>query len=378
MSLFSRFFRKAPPAAAPETSVAATPQPPPPAVPDRSLALAEEEVLNAAVAGRDAEAIGKLVIGGSSTKVRQMAAHAIEDPAQLRQLIKSVRGGNDKSVYKILTSKRDALLAQERKAAQLHAEIDAASMAIERHSQRTYDALFTPTLEQMEIRWRAVSTEAAPELVQRVQQAIDRAREVIASHLREIAAVASRELAAANAAAEAQRIRDLETKAAAAVAAERAALAESEQRALAEQREAQALAFRQIGGLIRKALSALREGSTGRAAGLRRAIEEKLPTAPALPSYLTSQLQDLDARLADLKDWKSFSVVPKRMELIEEMESLIGATLEPVALADRIKTLQEDWKTLSKGAGDNPQVEWQRFHEAAQQAYQPCREYFEA
>ena len=71
-------------------------------------------------------------------------------------------------------------------------------------------------------------------------------------------------------------------------------------------------------------------------------------------------------------------MAPKRVELMEEMESLVGATLEPVALADRIKSLQEEWRTLSKGAGENVEADWQRFQEAAQKAYQPCREYFEA
>jgi Domain of Unknown Function (DUF349) len=86
----------------------------------------------------------------------------------------------------------------------------------------------------------------------------------------------------------------------------------------------------------------------------------------------------LDEKLAELRDWKSFTVAPKRTELIEEMESLVGATIEPAALAERIKTLQEDWRTLSKGAGENAEADWQRFHEAAQKAYEPCREYFAA
>jgi hypothetical protein len=33
---------------------------------------------------------------------------------------------------------------------------------------------------------------------------------------------------------------------------------------------------------------------------------------------------------------------------------------------------------LSKGAGEEVEADWQRFHEAAQKAYQPCREYFAA
>jgi hypothetical protein len=348
-------------------------------VPDRSrVAASEEETLKAAIDGHDGATIARLVIEGASTKVRQMAARAIEDPVMLRQLIRDARGGNDKSVYKILTSKRDVLLEQERKLEQLQAEISAVSAALERHSQRTFDPLFTPTLEQLENRWKVVAADADPGVGQKVQQAIDRAREVIAQHLRQIAAEASRELAAANAAAEAQRLRELEQKAAAAAAAEQARILEAQQREQAEKQEAEELALRQIGGLLRKALGALNEGGTGRAAGLRRTIEEKLPSAPPLPAYLASQLQRLDTKLNELKDWKSFSVTPKRLELMEEMEALVGSTLDPPLLADRIKGLQEEWRTLSKGAGESLEADWQRFHEAAQKAYQPCREYFEA
>ena len=381
MSLFSRLFRKAPlPALPPEKSPENLEPPrPAPNIPDRALVASKEAAeLEAALEADDAQTIGRLVLEGTSTKVRQQAAQAVRDLPQLRQLIKDVRGGNDKSVYKILTGKRDALLAQARQREQLDAEIVAASTALERHSHRPYDPLFTPTLEQLQGRWSAVAADAEPDLRQKVQDAIDCSREVIAQHLRQIAIEASRELAAANAAAESQRQRELAEKAAAADAAERAQVAEAERKALAEKHEAESVAFRQIGGLIRKAHGALNEGSTGRAAGLRRAIEEKLSSAPPLPPHLTTSIQILDKKLEELKDWKSFSVAPKRVELMEEMESLVGATLEPVALAERIKSLQEEWRTLSKGAGENVEADWQRFQEAAQKAYQPCREYFEA
>jgi hypothetical protein len=382
MSLFSRFFRKAPPPVVPEAPdkpIANTEVVRATAAAERALAAArEEETLQAAIDRNDAATISHLVVSGTSTKIRQLAAQAVTDPVQLRELIRDVRGGNDKTVYKILTAKRDALLVEARKQEQLQEEINAASGAIERHSHRPYDPLFSPTLDQLEIRWRTVASAAQPELVEKVREAIDRSREVIASHLRQIAVEASRQLAAENAAAEAQRLAELEEKAAAAAAAERARIREEQRKVQAEKQEAEAQAFRQLGGLIRKALRALDEGSTGRAAGLRRAIDEKLVNAPPLSPYLTNQLQQLDTRLAELKDWKSFTVAPKRAELMEEMESLVDSTLDPPVLADRIKSLQEEWRTLSKGAGENLEADWQRFHEASQKAYQPCREYFEA
>ncbi|MDB6090712.1 MAG: hypothetical protein JWN85_3496 [Gammaproteobacteria bacterium] len=379
MSLFSRFFRKAPlPSAAPE-------KPPEnadagPSVPDRArVAEQEEEALKAAIDGRDAATIARLVVEGTSTKVRQLAAQAIEDPARLRQLIREVRGGNDKGVYKILTSKRDALLVQARRLEQLNAEISAVSAAIERHSHRPHDPVFSATLEQLENRWKAVAADADPQVLQKVQQAIERSREVIAQHLSRIAAEASRELAAANAAAEARRQRDLEEEAAAFAAAERARLVAAQRQAQAEMQEAEMLALRQIGGLVRKAHGALQAGSTARAAGLRRMLAERLSDSPPLPAHLASQLQQLDMKLNELADWKSFSVTPKRVELMEEMESLVGSTLDPVTLAERIKSLQRQWRTLDKGAGGKGlEAEWQRFEEAGHQAYQPCREHFEA
>jgi hypothetical protein len=347
--------------------------------PDRASETAQEEAaLQAALDRNDTQALARFVVAGKSTKTRQQAAAAIEDPAQLRDLIREVRGGNDKSVYKILTSKRDVQLADARKHEQVQEEINAASSAIERHSHRPYDALFAPTLDQLEIRWKAAAAQASPAVIEKVREATDRSREVIASHLRQIAAKASRQLAAENAAVEALRVREVEHKAAAAAAAERAQANEAARKERAEKLAAEALAFRQIGGLIRKAQGALDEGTTGRAAGLRRAIEEKMATAPPLSPHLSNQLQSLDARLNELKDWKSFSVGPKRVELLEEIESLVDSTLEPPVLAERIKGLQEEWRTLSRGAGENLEADWQRFQEAARKAYQPCKEYFEA
>ncbi len=178
------------------------------------------------------------------------------------------------------------------------------------------------------------------------------------------------ELAAAQARAEAQQRE------------ENAAVHAAEAAARAEQLAAQELRYRQIGGLIRKANGALSDGNTKVAAGLRRAIDEKLPlateSAVALPSHLLRGLQQLDDKLHALKEWKDYAVAPKRIELIEEMESLIGSADEPAALAERIKSLQQGWRTISKGIASEASDEWERFHKAAEAAYQPCREYFAA
>jgi Domain of Unknown Function (DUF349) len=331
----------------------------------------------------DPQRVARLVIDGSSVRIRQLAAQSLEDPAELRLLLKQVRG-SDKSIYKIVKQKCDVLRAEERRIAQIESDVNALCATLERHSHRIYDPLYPPSLEQFEARWRALEAQAAPELRERAQRAIEGCREVIARHhhqlaeqaqavLQKAALRAARDEATVQAAEQAQRHSDE----LAAAAAEAAQAREAEETARAEKSAAEALALRQLGGLIGKANGALRDGITGRAARLRHAIEEKLPALPALPAYLASQVQQLDLKLNELKEWKDYAVAPKRTELIEEMEALIGSTYKPRVLADRIKQLQDDWKTISKGIISDSEADWQRFQQASVTAYQPCREYFE-
>ena len=332
----------------------------------------------------DPQRIAGLVIEGSSSRVRQLAAQSIEDPAELTRLLKQVRG-KDKNVYRIIKQKCDVLRAAEQRISQIASDIEALCASLERHSHRIHDALYATSLKLFEEQWLTLEPQAAPQMKQRALAAIDGCRNVIAAHLQQVAQrveegahqaarKAAREQAAALAETEARRRDDDAALAAAAAAAQR----EADEQVRTEKLAAEALALRQVGGLIGKANSALRDGNTARAAGLRRAVEEKLPAVPAVPGFLASQVQQLDMKLHELKEWKDYAVAPKRTELIEEMEALIGSDEAPKVLADRIKRLQDDWKTISKGIVSDSAADWQRFHQASQTAYQPCREYFEA
>jgi hypothetical protein len=336
---------------------------------------------------QDPAQIAKLVVENPSSRLRQLAAESIRDPAQLRQLLPQVRN-KDKSVYKILKQKCDALNAEDRKADEIRNEIAARCAALERHSHRTYDSLYTAGFEHLKTRWQTLTTPAAADIDQRARQAIKRCEEVIDTNLRQLAQRAAedaalkaalelkeqeREAARAASAAQAEAQAELQARA----QEEAAAIRNAEGKERAEQRAAEEQLLRQIGSLIRMANAALRDGGTQRAAGLRRSIDQKLPAA-ALPTYLSRQIQQLDEKLHELKQWKDYAVAPKRLELIAEMEALIGSTEEPKALAERIKLLQQDWRTISKGIVSEAAEEWQRFQQAASAAYQPCREHFEA
>src|SRR5438552_1921444 len=139
MSLFSRLFRRQAPTPAPQPEQAPAAEqasPPDPAALAAQRAAEEEEALTAAIAAADQAALASLACTGFSTRIRQRAAQAIDDPARLHELIRATRGGKDKQVYRILTAKRDEVLAEQRSAARLEAEIQAASAAIERSEER--------------------------------------------------------------------------------------------------------------------------------------------------------------------------------------------------------------------------------------------------
>jgi hypothetical protein len=377
MSLFSRLFRRSPSAAdAPavsERSVAVEAPPPP----DPAVRLREEEAsLSQALAAGDMPAVGKWVLEGSSTRIRQRAARSIADPDQLHELIRATRHGKDKSVHRILTTKRDELLAGLRRAQQLQADVDAAAAAIAGHSRRPYDASYAASLAQLEARWGTLASHATAGLQIEVTEHLARAHEVVVHHRQARQAEAERQRAADLAAEEMRRQRDLEEQAAAAASAEQARAREVERQAERERLEAEAAKVRDLLGLLRQAQAALDHGGTARAARLRETIAEKLPEAPALPAWFPHQLEQVDARLEELKDWKTFRVVPKRAELVEQMQGLVGADIAPEELARQIRRLRDEWRTLHRGAGEEPTPEWQQFDEAAERAYEPCREYF--
>ncbi len=340
----------------------------------------EDASLSQSLETGDMAAVGRWVLEGSSTRIRQAAAQHITDPEQLRELIRATRHGNDKTVHRILTDKRDELLAAARRLERQQEEVDAAATAIARHAALPCDASYADVLDQLEARWRKLEQHAAAEVRAEVARQLRRSREAVESHRQALEAEAEQQRRAALAAEEVRHQRELEAQAAAAAAAEQArtldAERQAEREALRAARAAEEAEVRHLLGLLRQAQTALERGGTARAARLREAIAEKLPNAPALPEWYARQVQQVDERLDELKDWKTFRVVPKRAELIERMQSLVGAGMSPEELARQIRRLRDEWRTLHRGAGEDPTPEWQLFNEAAERAYEPCREHF--
>ena len=334
----------------------------------------------------DPTVLAKLAVEGPSSRVRQSAAAAIDDPAQLHELLPRLRG-KDKSVYRLIKQKCDALNAERRKAEDAAREADELCASLERHGTRAHDSLYAAALAALTERWRALPARPDPGIEQRGEQAIERCREVIASHERDVADRAAARAAEREAEQQAREARERELEVERQAAAERAearahalaeaaAAREAEEHARAELRAAETQAQREIGSLIRLAGDALHRGNSRKAARFRMGIEDAMKVAPAVPPHLARNLQQLDERLNELKQWKDYAVAPKRIELIEEMEALVGSDEEPEALAEHIRALQQEWRTINKGIASDAPAETERFQQAFHAAFKPCQEFF--
>jgi ElaB/YqjD/DUF883 family membrane-anchored ribosome-binding protein len=332
----------------------------------------------------DPAELASLVMSPSS-RVRLAAAQRLQDPTTLRQLLKQVRE-RDKGVYKVLKEKCDALNAEARRAESQAAEVAALCASLEQHGQRTYDVHYEGAFEGLKRRWDSVTP--ASEWQERARAAIQRCEQVVAAHLADVRERAAREALlreSQRAVEEADERARRETEQAAAAEALKAAKAREEQaaaqetaaRARAEVHEARERRVRRIEELLQGANELLTAGNTKAAAGRRRDIEEQRSAAGEMPAALARQVRALDARLNELKHWKDFAVAPKRRELIAQMQALIGVTEDPSALSKRIKLLQEEWRTMSKGIVSETGHDWEEFQRASQSAYEPCRKYFD-
>lgn len=86
--------------------------------------------------------------------------------------------------------------------------------------------------------------------------------------------------------------------------------------------------------------------------------------------------QQLTAQLTEIRDWQGYAATPKKEALCTSMEALIGSTIDPALLADKIQNLQEEWKAIGPIARQDDKALWTRFRTAADKAYEPCKAYY--
>lgn len=152
---------------------------------------------------------------------------------------------------------------------------------------------------------------------------------------------------------------------------------ETYQQSLAEHRQHEIHRIRALRGQMRRCMQAVEEGSLRRASGLYHGVQEKLEGFDlSAHGGVRKQYEETTEALEKLRDWQSYAVLPKKEALIKRMSALVEQSVDPESRAQSIRDMQDEWKLLSRGLQDRQQDLWETFHELAQKAYEPCREYF--
>ena len=106
-----------------------------------------------------------------------------------------------------------------------------------------------------------------------------------------------------------------------------------------------------------------------------RELLKQLPKAVADKGR--DQIDILGAKFDELRDWKTYATEPKREAYCLEMELLINSDTPIPERAQAIKDLRNRWNQLGQVRGQ-PEYKFQkRFNDAANKAFEPCKEHFD-
>ncbi len=120
-------------------------------------------------------------------------------------------------------------------------------------------------------------------------------------------------------------------------------------------------------------------GNLASATGLEGEGKRLLHSLPApTAKRVQGEFAALSARVQELKDWRTFATHPKREQFLGEMEKLAARPLQPPLQAERIRELRQAWKELGPITNHSDRRLFDRFNHAAEIAFKPCREYFDA
>lgn len=129
--------------------------------------------------------------------------------------------------------------------------------------------------------------------------------------------------------------------------------------------------------IIRQLDQALRQRQLKRANRSWQRLDELLAKAGDRNQW-DSILSRREQQLAELRDWHQFAAQPKKELLCRDMESLAESPLDPEEQAGAIQALHDAWKELMSADQDADQELWDRFKQASDQAWEPCRAHHQA
>jgi len=137
-----------------------------------------------------------------------------------------------------------------------------------------------------------------------------------------------------------------------------------------------------LGELLSQLEAALDAGQLQQAASSHDKVRDRMAKlrqrGGAASAAQQKRLHAAVTRLHELRDWRRFGTDRARETLLAQMGALAQGTLAPQKLAEAIKALRNEWRLLDRKDGPASEALWQAFDQAAETAYAPCRDHFEA
>jgi len=147
---------------------------------------------------------------------------------------------------------------------------------------------------------------------------------------------------------------------------------------LDRQRRQRQQALDTAASLLAELESALSEGELERALSLRDRLRHLLKTARGVDERkrlaLQEQLQGMQPRLEELRQWRHWGGGKARLRLCTEIEALADSVLSAEEVAARVRNARDAWKRIDHAEGPAGEALWQRFDQACTRAYEPYQQ----
>lgn len=129
---------------------------------------------------------------------------------------------------------------------------------------------------------------------------------------------------------------------------------------------------------LRELKSLIRSGKYNAAFGLYRKINEwNEGLSQVNKAKFEHELASINEQIADLEDWKAYIGLPRKRELLEEMQALVDQPLSDLqAQANKVKFARHTWLLLGNVESEENTHLNTKFDELTEQAFAPCRAFY--
>lgn len=324
----------------------------------------------------------KVALQNNLARVRHQAAQEITQIPLLEALAKQAT--HDKNLLRLAKDKLQAYKEQQQAIAKAEQQRQQVLGQMRQLVEGADTNLYAARHEHLHQQWQEVQAQASSEEEQLFnhlhQQALDfiqlqAAEAEAAAQLERAEALRQEQLAAAQQLAQQQEQLHQEL-AQLLLQAERNNKQRQLQQQQATKQESNKVNLNAFKQQLQQLEQLLAQGNSRAALKLQQQLHNQVEDLPS-GHPLANHLRSLSAQVAELKDWQGFVAAPKRVLLCEQMEALAAdLNMLPQVKADKIKALQQEWRELGSAAV-NRQL-WERFQQAADIAYAPCKAWFAA